>query len=518
MARSKPKSITQQLLDAQQRRVKAKAAREKAEREAEQKEKRAAARRAEVEARRAQRAAEEAARRRQAADARQVEQVLRGMEKRETVRQQAEVREAALRRREAARVAEEEVGRRLREEAAGRTAEVEARVRAIGSVLARRDRGLEVWRERTDGAGGSGEAEAYAECVATILAERAFLSRGRPVEVVYSPTSHRLTVEVDLPRRDGIPAEKAYRYVAAREEIVVELRKRSDLQHIYQDAVARLVLCIADYVAAITSSALVDAIAVNGYARSTDPATGQAARPCLVSLLISREAFAHVALDESELDPVRCLQRLGTRLSAGAYDHEPVVPIVDAASERLGLGSAEDAQLDLTTMDPFGFEHLIRDLFLAMGFKAWRTPNSHDGGVDAVAVRDDIAIGGVCVIQAKRYTGTVPVEAVRALFGTMQAEKAYTGVVVTTSSFGPASHAFADEVGRITLIDGVRLRALLKEHLGLEARVSGATKRTPTQSQTQTQSPAQTQSQTQTQSRTQTQSQTQPQTPPESAP
>lgn len=34
-------------------------------------------------------------------------------------------------------------------------------------------------------------------------------------------------------------------------------------------------------------------------------------------------------------------------------------------------------------------------------------------------------------------TRTVPVEAVRALYGTMQEQKAYTGVVVTTSSFGP---------------------------------------------------------------------------------
>ena len=107
-----------------------------------------------------------------------------------------------------------------------------------------------------------------------------------------------------------------------------------------------------------------------------------------------------------------------------------------------------------------------------MGFTAWKTPDSRDGGVDAVAVRDDIAIGGVCVIQAKRYTHTVPVEAVRALYGTMQAQKAYTGLVVTTSAFGPASYAFAAEVGRITLIDGPRLRALIKEHLGRDTVIS----------------------------------------------
>jgi restriction system protein len=45
--------------------------------------------------------------------------------------------------------------------------------------------------------------------------------------------------------------------------------------------------------------------------------------------------------------------------------------------------------------------------------------------------------------------------------------------VVTTSSFGPASHAFAKEVGRITLIDGARLKALLEEHLGMDVLISG---------------------------------------------
>jgi hypothetical protein len=53
-----------------------------------------------------------------------------------------------------------------------------------------------------------------------------------------------------------------------------------------------------------------------------------------------------------------------------------------------------------------------------------------------------------------------------------QQAAAYTGLVVTTSAFGPASYAFAAEVGRITLIDGPRLRALIKEHLGRDTVIS----------------------------------------------
>ncbi|NUP52723.1 MAG: hypothetical protein HOW97_36185 [Catenulispora sp.] len=523
---AKSKSIPQQILDAQRRRAKVKADQEKAARAAEQKEQRAAARRQEAEARRVQRAAEQLAKQKQAADARQVQQVLRAMEQRETARQQAEAREALVRQREAARAAEGEAARRMRREAARLTAETEERIRAIGSILAERDRGLETLREQTDaeaicdaaaridtavGTGHAGRAEAeaargiedrnetavrtspaattaappsgnYAESISALLSERTFLSRARPVHVIHSPATRRLTLQLDLPRREGIPTDKAYRYVAAREEIVAEPRKESESQRIYQDAVARLVLCVTDYAAALTSPGLVDEIAVNGHVRATDPATGLPIHPCLISLLTSRDAFERVALDEPELDPVLCLRRLGARVSANAYDLEPVVPIVDPESERLRSvsdrqsdsrsQSQQQPQLDLATMDPFAFEHLIRDLFLAMGFKAWRTPNSHDGGVDAIAVRDDIALGGVCVIQAKRYAGTVPVDAVRALFGAMQECKANTGMVVTTSSFGPASHAFADEVGRITLVDGALLRVLLKQHLGLDAWIS----------------------------------------------
>jgi restriction system protein len=473
VAGSKPKGVAQQLFEAQQRRAAHKAALEKAARAAEEKEKRAAARREDAAARQAQRAAEDLAKRQQAADARQVQHVLREMEKRETLRQQAEARETLAREREAARGERDRAVQQLKDAATERTRQIEQRVQAIGSVLTDRDRGLEPLREDSSAALEDGDAEAYASRVAHILAERSFLKRAHP-EVAYSPASRRLTVAVDLPRPEGVPAEKAFRYSAAQGEIVPVPRPESDLRRIYQDAVARLALCVADYAAAVTAPGVVDVVAVNGHVRGTDPATGQQVRPCLVSFVVAREVFEQVALDEPRLDPVRCLDHLKALVSGDPCGMEPVTPFIDIELERdRGRDRRGGAGLDLATMNPYDFERLIRDLFLAMGFTAWRTPDSRDGGVDAVAVRDDIAIGGVCVIQAKRYTHTVPVEAVRALYGTMQEQKAYTGLVVTTSSFGPASYAFAQEVGRITLIDGARLRTLLKEHLGMDVVISG---------------------------------------------
>ncbi|MEH2489481.1 restriction endonuclease [Bradyrhizobium sp. AZCC 2230] len=88
---------------------------------------------------------------------------------------------------------------------------------------------------------------------------------------------------------------------------------------------------------------------------------------------------------------------------------------------------------------------------------------SRDGGVDAVAFDPDPIRGGKIVIQAKRYTNTVDVSAVRDLYGTVMAEGATKGIIVTTSGFGPDAHRFAK--GKpLTLLDGNNLLYLLAKH------------------------------------------------------
>lgn len=89
---------------------------------------------------------------------------------------------------------------------------------------------------------------------------------------------------------------------------------------------------------------------------------------------------------------------------------------------------------------------------------------SKDGGVDAVATSKNLFFGGVCLIQAKRWTGLVGLESVHALTGVMADHNATTGVLVTTSWFGRASEQFAKR-NRITLINGAELKQLIKEHL-----------------------------------------------------
>lgn len=96
-----------------------------------------------------------------------------------------------------------------------------------------------------------------------------------------------------------------------------------------------------------------------------------------------------------------------------------------------------DDSVNLAAIGWEDFEHLVREIFerefARNGGEVKVTRASADGGVDAVAFDPDPIRGGKIVIQAKRYTTTVGVSAVRDLFGTMMNEGAMKGILVTTS-------------------------------------------------------------------------------------
>jgi restriction system protein len=131
-------------------------------------------------------------------------------------------------------------------------------------------------------------------------------------------------------------------------------------------------------------------------------------------------------------------------------------------------------ETNLASMSWDDFEHLVRALFekefAARGGEVRVTQSSSDGGVDAVAFDPDPISGGKIVIQAKRYTRTVDVSAVRDLYGTVQHEGASKGILVTTADYGPDAHKFAS--GKpITLISGSNLLHLLAKH-GYKAKIN----------------------------------------------
>lgn len=293
----------------------------------------------------------------------------------------------------------------------------------------------------------------------------------RVFQVAYRPENRDVVVEFELPPQKVVPRVRGYKYVKARDAIDPLPRGENEVKQRYKLLIARVALRTLHEIFAATPPEVVEAIVFNGRVSTIDRATGKPARPHLLSVSAERSIFQDLVL--AEVDPAACLVRLNALVSPNPFDLEAVEPFIEFDLRRfrfmddLDVVSGLDGRKNLLKLTPYEFEYLVKDLFVAMGAEAWNTFPSKDGGVDAVAVSKHLAFGGVCFIQAKRYTGVVGLEAVHALTGVMADHNATTGVLVTTSWFGRASEQFAGR-NRITLINGAELKDLLKKYLNLD--------------------------------------------------
>jgi len=377
------------------------------------------------------------------------------------------------------RRAAEAVQRRVTE-AETMTRAAQARVAKLERILLDRSRHFVTARSYLEGVLARDGAEGFVAVARQGLATSVY-PEGFPGSsaVLYRSEARELLIEYELPRQNVIPTQVAFRYVKARDVIHAEPRKPAEIKKLYADLVARVTLRTVAEAFDIAPPMLVDGIVFNGYVAAMDRATGKPIRPVLVSTHATRDAFGEIRVDEPELDPVLCLRGyLNAVVSPHPYDLEPVRPVVQfdlsryKFVEEMQIAAGLDSRPDLLALKPVEFEHLIRELFEAVGMKSWVTQASRDDGVDGVAVNEDPVVGGLCVIQAKRYSKIVGLEAVHALAGVMEDKHAAKGVLVTTSWVGKASRDFAARNGRIEIIEGRQLKTMLLEHLGLDALIS----------------------------------------------
>jgi restriction system protein len=293
----------------------------------------------------------------------------------------------------------------------------------------------------------------------------------RKYQIAYRPENRDIVVEMDLPAQELIPTVRAYRYVKARDAIDPMPRSDTEMKQRYSLLIARIALRTLHEIFSATEPETLEAVVFNGRVDTIDRATGKRTRPHLLSVQAERSAFA--GLELAEVDPARCLKYLNALVSPNPFDLEPIEPFIAFDLKRfrfvddVDVVAGLDSRPNLLKLSPVEFEHLVRQLFVAMGAEAWNTVPSKDGGVDAVATSKNLFFGGVCFIQAKRWTNLVGLESVHALTGVMADHNATTGVLVTTSWFGRASEQFAQR-NRITLINGAELKSLIKQHLNLD--------------------------------------------------
>jgi restriction system protein len=290
----------------------------------------------------------------------------------------------------------------------------------------------------------------------------------RQYQVAYRPENRDVVVEFELPPQQVVPTVRGYRYIKARDAIEPIPRPQNEVKQRYAKLVASVALRVLHEIFASTSAEVVTAVVYNGRVSTIDRATGKPARPHLLSVEAERGTFEDLVL--AAVEPAACLKRLNALVSPNPFDMEAVEPFITFDLRRfrfidsVDVVAGLDSRPNLLKLSPTEFEHLVKQLFVAIGAEAWTTIPSKDGGVDAVATSKNLFFGGVCLIQAKRWSGIVGLEAVHALTGVMADHNATRGVLVTTSWFGRASEQFANR-NRITLVNGAELKHLIKEHL-----------------------------------------------------
>jgi len=313
---------------------------------------------------------------------------------------------------------------------------------------------------------------------------RTFLPEGVPhvAELAYSPQGEQAVLRFELPSVEVIPPVDSYTYVATTSTLREKKRPIAEIAQLYRSVVSQITLLYMRDV--FESDPELDNVELAGHVCSVNPATGQWEYPCLVSVATDRATYS--TLNLHDVRPDVCLHHLNALVSRHPHHVEAVTPIRDfdlarySFVENVDVVAGLDSRPDLTKMSPTEFEHFVRQLFEASGLEGWTTQRSGDDGVDAVVINRDPLVGGLTIVQAKRYLGVIGVSHIRELVGAMDEKRAGRGILVTTSWFASGCWTKASENGRVELIDGPRLRHLVKEHLKKDVLVAPPTPRSRT--------------------------------------
>jgi len=276
-----------------------------------------------------------------------------------------------------------------------------------------------------------------------------------------------LGIEANLPSKDIVWQINKYNYLKNDGTIKVQLDR--DLPKLYEKHLYTLCLNTIHDAFALDTTRLAKSIVYNGFVEDYSPRTGQLERNLILSLMIDRDTFS--GIDISHVDPKKCFKSLKGVSAAKLIDIVPVQPVLQINKEDHRFIENKDVSVNeetnLAALPWEDFEQLVREIFelefAQNGSEVRVTQASRDGGVDAIVFDPDPLRGGKIVIQAKRYTNTVPVSAIRDLYGTVINEGANSGIIITTSDYGRDSYEFAKDKP-LKLLNGGHLLALLNKN------------------------------------------------------
>jgi len=285
-----------------------------------------------------------------------------------------------------------------------------------------------------------------------------------------------LLIDYLMPSIDNYPKIKEYKYISTKDEVVEVPFPDAVISKSYENTLYCICLRSLYEVFNSDDKDLIKAITFNGYVTALNKAIGKQETKCILSVQTTAELFHNI--DLSKVDPKICFKNLKGVSAAKLIDISPIVPILSLNKTDHRFIESHSVSIDSGTnialIDWADFEHLVRELFekefSLNGGEVKVTQSSRDGGVDAIAFDPDPIRGGKIIIQAKRYTNTVGVSAVRDLYGTIINEGASSGILITTADYGADSYTFAKDKP-IKLLNGGHLLNLLHKH-GYNGRIN----------------------------------------------
>lgn len=296
-------------------------------------------------------------------------------------------------------------------------------------------------------------------------------------DLEYNPDNKLLIIEYVLPAPEDFPKLSEVKYITTKKELKEYFISDTQFSKIYDTSIYNICLRTLHEMFEADKANGIDIVVFNGWVETVNKATGKKVNNCIVSVQARKDEFIQIEL--ANVDAKACFKSLKGVGSSKLSGITAVQPLIQVNRNDKRFVSSYDVSNslneghNLATLNWEDFEHLIRELFekefSSNGGEVKVTQASRDGGVDAVAFDPDPIRGGKIVIQAKRYTNTVGVSAVRDLYGTVMNEGATKGILVSTADYGPDAYEFAKNKP-LTLLNGSNLLFLLEKH-GQKGRI-----------------------------------------------
>lgn len=138
---------------------------------------------------------------------------------------------------------------------------------------------------------------------------------------------------------------------------------------------------------------------------------------------------------------------------------KPIVEDISTINTSLLSKIAQNPKL-LHECSPREFEELVCEMLDKKGYKVNLTSQTKDGGKDIIIVENNLLGSFLIYVECKHYSPERPigVNLVRELYGTISADEATAGLLITSSYFSKDAINFKNKVKhRISLMDYIQL-------------------------------------------------------------